>query len=106
MTETIANPARLTHRTKAYKPEPGDEFIPVDGITAADKGRIFEARFENGEGRIGLLRDAEHYMLNDVVILRFEGQKIGAIATPNKRDVFPMIIRKPVGYQLPEAVEA
>lgn len=96
-------PPRLTHRTHAYKPEPGDEFIPVDSIKATDAGRIFEARFDDGTGRLGPLRDAEHYMLNDVVIIRFEGQKIGAIATPNKGGAWPKIILKPVGFQMPEA---
>lgn len=102
---TISTPPRLTHRTKAYKPEHGDEFVTVDAITAADRGRIFEARFEDGTGRLGLLRDAEHYMLNDVVLIRFEGQKLAAIGTPDKRDAFPAILRKPLGFQMPEAVE-
>ena len=44
-------------------------------------------------------------VLNDVVLIRFEGQKLAAIGTPDKRDAFPAILRKPLGFQMPEAVE-
>lgn len=103
MNDSITSPQRLHPNTKAYRPEPGDEFVPVDSITAKDRERIFEARFQDGTGRLGRLRDAEHYMLNDVIIVRFEGQRVGAVAIPNDKGDYPSLLMKPAGYQMPEA---
>lgn len=76
----------MARKLKYYKPDVGDEFVEVQHITPALKDRIFEARDQaTGEGVRGKLVDAEHYMLNGIVMIRFEGEKLGIPCNPDDR---------------------
>lgn len=85
-------------RPKHYKPEPGDEFIRLRDIGEEHAGRIFEARNQtDGTGIIGYLEDANFYLLQDTVAIRFRGEKLGMFDVPDA-----LILLKAEGTQLPE----
>jgi hypothetical protein len=87
-------------KPKRYKPEPGDEFVLVKDLVPAHKGRIFEARDgRTGEGIVGYLEDANHYLLEGIVGFRFKGETLGIFA-PAADGV---ILLKHEGYELPVA---
>lgn len=88
-------------RRKLYNVQPGDQFVKLRNLTRADRGRVFEARDhrpgENfGLGRIGKLDDANHYLLDGTVAIRFEGDKLGIFGNPDDE-----ILRKRRGYEPP-----
>lgn len=65
-------------KPKFYKPVQGDEFIRLADIGPHHKGRIFEARNQlDGTGILGEIEDANHYLLQGVVGIRFKGQPLG-----------------------------
>lgn len=71
-------------KPKHYKPEPGDEFVKLRDLTPEHKGRIFEARNQrNGEGIRGKLSEANHYLMDGVVGIRFEGETLGLFDVPD-----------------------
>lgn len=84
-------------KPKHYKPEPGDEFIALKNINASHRGRIFEARDRNtGEGIVGELADANHYLIDGTVAIRFAGERLGIFEVPEAQ-----ILLKHEGYVLP-----
>lgn len=83
-------PPTLTKRLRKYRPEPGDEFVTVTDIGPQHRGRLFEAVFateqpDGAERIVGQLRDAEHYLLNGVVMIRFEGERLGITCKPDDK---------------------
>lgn len=69
-----------------YHPEAGDEFIAIADIGPEHHARIFEARNQKtGEGIIGYLEDANHYLLDGVVAIRFRGEKLGIFEQADAR---------------------
>lgn len=72
--------------SRVYDIEQGDTMIGINEITKAHRGRIFEVRNPNtGEGIRGELVDAEIYLLNDVAVIRFKGEKLGIVGQPADR---------------------
>lgn len=85
-------------RPKFYKPTEGDEFIELAQIRPEHIGRVFEARDQKtGEGILGYLEDANHYLLNGVVSIRFHGQPLGIFDVPTAK-----ILLKPAGFEHPD----
>lgn len=71
---------------KHYRPAEGDTFIEIREITPEHRGRIFEARDQKtGQGILGYLEDANHYLLDGVVGLRFYGQPLGLFDVPTAK---------------------
>ena len=86
-------------KPKHYRPDVGDEFIAIRNLTSAHRGRVFEARDQRtGEGILGYLDDANHYLLDDTVAIRFRGEALGIFDVPDA-----LILMKPEGFVLPEA---
>lgn len=87
----------MKNRPRHYKPTEGDEFIRLRDITPEHKGRIFEARDQStGEGILGPLADANHYLLQGAVGIRFEGEKLGLFDVPDA-----LILLKAEGFEMP-----
>lgn len=85
-------------RPKHYRPEPGDEFIRLRDIGEEHVDRIFEARNQvDGTGIMGFLEDANFYLLQDTVVIRFKSQPLGIFDKPDA-----MILLKAEGTTLPE----
>jgi hypothetical protein len=83
-------------KPKWYKPDVGDEFVEIGKIGPQHADRIFEARDQNtGAGIVGRIVDADHYLLQGVVGIRFEGEKLGLFDRPDAR-----ILLKAEGFDL------
>jgi hypothetical protein len=88
---------RLVSKLIGYKPEDGDEFVEIQNLRPEHIGRIFEARNqEDGSGVIGYLEDANHYLLDGVVGIRFFGRPLGIFDKPDAQ-----ILMKREGYEHP-----
>lgn len=88
-------------KPKHYRPEPGDEFIRLRDIGPEHKQRVFEARNQStGEGVLGNIVDADHYLLQGVVGIRFANERLGIFEHPDA-----LILLKPEGYELPKPVD-
>lgn len=88
-------------RPKHYRPTPGDQFIRIADIGPEHANRIFEARDQKtGTGVMGIIEDANHYLLNGVVVIRFKGQPLGIFDVPDA-----MILLKDEAFELPEEPE-
>ena len=84
-------------RPKFYSPGPGDQFVKISTIGPQHKERIFEARNQNdGTGVLGIIEDANHYLLDGVVGIRFKGQPLGIFDAPDA-----LVLLKAEGFQLP-----
>lgn len=87
-----------TKKPKYYKPGPGDEFVKLRDLSSKHVGRIFEARNQrNGEGILGELEDANFYLLQDTVGIRFKDEPLGLFDTPDA-----VLLLKPEGFTLPD----
>jgi len=87
----------MKNRPRYYKPTEGDEFIKISDLGPQHVGRIFEARNQkDGTGILGKLADANHYLLQGVVAIRFEGEPLGIFDVPDA-----LILLKPEGYEMP-----
>lgn len=86
----------MKNRPRYYKPEPGDEFVKLRDLGPQHVGRIFEARNQtDGTGILGPLEDANHYLLQGAVGIRFKGEPLGIFDVPDalillKREDFEM----------------
>jgi hypothetical protein len=91
----------LVKKLIGYTPEEGDEFILVADLRPEHVGRIFEARNQQtGAGVLGYLEDANHYLLDGVVAIRFFGQPLGIFDRADSQ-----ILLKREGFTHPDLPE-
>lgn len=91
----------MARKPKHYKPGPGDEFVRLADLSPEHVGRIFEARdVRTGEGYLGTLADANHYLLQGAVMIRFTGETLGIFGIPADT-----ILMKPLDFQPPAVAD-
>lgn len=62
---------------------PGGRLVSLRHIDSKVRGRVVEVRDQAGNGRLGVIVDANHYLLDETVAIRFDGERDGIFGRPD-----------------------